>query len=125
MAIDNATPNIDEIVKFMTLTNNGPDAATNVSVTDQLPDGVTFVAATPSQGSYDSSTGVWAVGSVNAGSGFAGAGGRVQSAGSRVNLRVTASDSSIPTARRATGSRRAKMIRPRFRSRPSRSICLW
>ena len=32
----------------------GPDAATNVQVTDLLPAGLTFVSATPSQGTYDS-----------------------------------------------------------------------
>ena len=34
------------------VTNNGPSAATNVIVTHILPDNVTFVSATPSQGSY-------------------------------------------------------------------------
>ncbi|MCA1634493.1 MAG: DUF11 domain-containing protein, partial [Acidobacteria bacterium] len=34
----------------ITATNNGPDAATGVAVTDALPAGVTFVSATPSQG---------------------------------------------------------------------------
>src|SRR5262249_10541459 len=31
-------------------TNNGPSPATNVSVTDNLPPGITFVSATPTQG---------------------------------------------------------------------------
>ncbi|HEV2906606.1 MAG TPA: DUF11 domain-containing protein, partial [Actinomycetota bacterium] len=35
----------------LTVTNNGPDAAFNVIVTDTLPPGVDFVSATPSQGS--------------------------------------------------------------------------
>jgi uncharacterized repeat protein (TIGR01451 family) len=35
----------------ITVTNNGPDAATNVVVNDNLPAGVQFVSATPSQGS--------------------------------------------------------------------------
>ena len=51
----------------MTLTNNGPATATNVTVTDLLPAGLTFVSATPSQGTYDSATGVWAVGTVTTG----------------------------------------------------------
>ena len=38
----------------VTLTNNGPDTATGVQVTDLLPAGLSFVSATPSQGSYDS-----------------------------------------------------------------------
>jgi uncharacterized repeat protein (TIGR01451 family) len=40
----------------ITVTNNGPDAATNVVVTDVLPASVTFVSATPSQGSCSGTT---------------------------------------------------------------------
>ena len=48
----------------VTLSNAGPSSATNVTVQDMLPAGLTFVSATPSQGSYSSGTGVWAVGTV-------------------------------------------------------------
>ena len=46
------------------LTNDGPSTATGVEVTDRLPIGLSFVSATPSQGSYDSSSGLWQVGTV-------------------------------------------------------------
>jgi uncharacterized repeat protein (TIGR01451 family) len=63
--VDNATPNINSNVTFtVTATNNGPDAATGVVVTDVLPAGLAFVSATPSQGTYNSGTGAWAVGAV-------------------------------------------------------------
>src|SRR5207249_1919861 len=63
--VNNATPNErDTLTYTVTLTNNGPDAATSAAVTDLLPAGVTFLSSTPSQGSYLSGTGVWTVGSV-------------------------------------------------------------
>jgi uncharacterized repeat protein (TIGR01451 family) len=62
---NNATPNVGDMITFtLTLTDHGPDTATNVSVADALPVGLSFVSATPSQGGYDPATGVWSVGSV-------------------------------------------------------------
>lgn len=40
----------------LTVTNNGPDAALSVTVTDPLPGTVTFVSATPSQGNCSGTT---------------------------------------------------------------------
>ena len=48
----------------MTLSNSGPNTATNVVVTDLLPEGLGFVSAAPSQGTYDPTTGLWSVGTV-------------------------------------------------------------
>ncbi len=63
--VDNPTPNVDDTITFtVTLSNNGPDTATNVVVTDLLPAGLSFVSATPSQGTYNSTTGLWSVGTV-------------------------------------------------------------
>ena len=41
----------NNLTYFVTARNNGPDSATEVLLTDTLPDGVTFVSATTSQGS--------------------------------------------------------------------------
>jgi uncharacterized repeat protein (TIGR01451 family) len=67
-SVNNPTPNVGQNVTFtVTLINSGPDLATTVRVTDQLPAGLTFVSAMPSQGTYDSATGVWDVGTVSVG----------------------------------------------------------
>ena len=63
--MNDPTPNVGEIVTYtLTLTNNGPDTATNVRTADRLPAGLSFVSATPSQGTYDPASGTWVVGTV-------------------------------------------------------------
>ncbi len=55
----------DLIIYSLLLSNDGEADATGVSVTDMLPDGVSFVAT--AQDNYDPNTGIWTVGSVSAG----------------------------------------------------------
>jgi uncharacterized repeat protein (TIGR01451 family) len=63
--VDDPTPTVGDTVAFtLTLSNAGPDAATGVTVTDLLPAGLSFVSATPSQGTYAEATGIWSVGTV-------------------------------------------------------------
>ena len=52
----------------VTATNTGPGIATVVQLSDVLPAGVSFASAVVSQGTYDSITGAWFVGTLNAGS---------------------------------------------------------
>ncbi len=67
--VSNTKPNVGDTIAFtVNLTNDGPANATNVRVTDQLPAGLTFVSASPTQGSYAPATGVWTVGTLVSGS---------------------------------------------------------
>src|SRR4030042_2655765 len=65
MAVDNQAPNEGDTITYtITMTNSGPDNATNIEVTDILPAGLAYVSNSPSQGSYNGASGVWAVGSL-------------------------------------------------------------
>ena len=63
--MDNPTPNVGDTITYtITLTDNGPDSATNVNVSDVLPAGLNVVSASTTVGSYDPVTGLWTVGTV-------------------------------------------------------------
>jgi uncharacterized repeat protein (TIGR01451 family) len=65
MTVDDTTPTVGSNVTYtVTAGNDGPSDAHSVTVTDLLPNGLTFVSATPSQGSYTSGTGAWTVGTI-------------------------------------------------------------
>ena len=57
----------DTITYQIEVFNNGAAQATNVSLTDQLPPGVTLTGGTVSQGAYDVATGIWTIGTLNTG----------------------------------------------------------
>jgi len=66
-SIDNTNPNVGDDVTFtIALTNQGPDTATNVEVSDSLPTGLTYVSD-DSGGAYEASTGIWDVDSLPSG----------------------------------------------------------
>ena len=70
LASSDATPDEGDVVTFeISVTNDGPDAATGVFLTDFLPAGLTATATngTVSQGSYDPATGVFDVGDLQSG----------------------------------------------------------
>ena len=69
--VSNPTPNVNDTISFTVgLRDSGPSTATNVQVTDLLPAGLSFVSATPSQGTYNSATGVWSAGTVDVAGGL-------------------------------------------------------
>ena len=62
-----ATPEEGDTVTFnITVTNNGAAQATNVSLSDLLPEGLTATALNGgvSQGSYDAATGLFSIGTL-------------------------------------------------------------
>ncbi|MEQ8675554.1 MAG: PKD domain-containing protein [Aggregatilineales bacterium] len=66
--VDNATPAEGATINYtVTVTNNGPDTATGVQVTDFLPAGLTYVSSTPTQGSFNPFIGIWGIGSLSSG----------------------------------------------------------
>ncbi len=74
---DDCTPEIDlelektaqdpvngQITYTVTVTNQGPETATGVEVTDNLPAGVSHVSHIASQGTYVVGTGLWTIGTM-------------------------------------------------------------
>jgi uncharacterized repeat protein (TIGR01451 family) len=64
-SVNNANPAVSTNVTFtITAQNLGADPATSVVVTDVLPAGLTFVSASPSQGTYTAGSGLWNLGAL-------------------------------------------------------------
>ncbi|MEZ6091143.1 MAG: DUF11 domain-containing protein [Pirellulaceae bacterium] len=67
-AVDNPEPELgDSVVTTFTVSNAGPDVATGVVLSAPIPRGFTFVSASPEQGTYDASTGLWTLGTLGVG----------------------------------------------------------
>ncbi len=63
ITVSDDTPSRGDTVTFtITASNKGPDAAPATEVAVELPSGLTHSAASPSVGSYDPATGIWAIG---------------------------------------------------------------
>tara|TARA_R110002124_G_scaffold71232_6_gene190937 strand:+ start:4419 stop:7085 length:2667 start_codon:yes stop_codon:yes gene_type:complete len=96
--VSNATPIVGSNVTFtLKVTNNGPSAATGVSVTDLLPSGYTYVSDNGS-GAYVSGTGVWTIGNLaNSGITTLNIVATVKATGSYVNTATVSSTTIDPT----------------------------
>ncbi len=67
--VNQSTPTVGQNVTYTIVANNlGPSTATGVQLSDLLPAGVTFVSYTATQGAYNSTTGIWFVGTMVNGS---------------------------------------------------------
>jgi uncharacterized repeat protein (TIGR01451 family) len=97
--VSNTLPNVGTNVTFtLTVSNNGPSVAGNVVVNDLLPNGYSFVSATPSVGSYNALTGVWTVGTLaSGGSATLTITATVLASGNYTNTRRRARARPIPT----------------------------
>lgn len=64
----NTSPVVGSQISFeLVITNNGPNNATGVQVTDLLPSGYQYVNYSSSAGLYNNTTGIWNVGTVDVG----------------------------------------------------------
>jgi len=64
--VNNEHPIIGKNVVFtIVATNNGPDIGTGVTLTDVLQSGYTYVSSTTTKGTYEPSTGLWTIGTMN------------------------------------------------------------
>ena len=98
-SLTRSSPHVGELLTFhVIVANQGPSPATGIQVTELLSAGLAFELAAPSQGTYDSATGLWTVGSLaNAGSAGLTITARVTQAGTVTNTAsVTDSDQPDP-----------------------------
>jgi len=94
-SVSDATPAVGTNVTFtVTAHNAGPNATTTLQLTDPVPAGLTFVSASPSQGTYNSGSGIWDVGALGVGS----------SATLQLVVTVTGTTPAVNVATRTTSS---------------------
>ena len=61
--IDDYTPQVgQEVTWTVQIVNDGTDFADNVSVTDLVPEGMSFVSSSVDGGNIDAANGVWSLG---------------------------------------------------------------
>jgi choice-of-anchor A domain-containing protein/uncharacterized repeat protein (TIGR01451 family) len=66
--VSNSTPDVGgNVVYTVVVTNNGPATASGVTVSDQLPSGLSYVSSSATAGSYSNTTGIWTVGTIKNG----------------------------------------------------------
>ena len=64
-AVSTTTPALGSNITYtITATNNGPNDATGVQVTDLLPPGLVFVSSATAAGTYNPGTGLWNIGNL-------------------------------------------------------------
>jgi uncharacterized repeat protein (TIGR01451 family)/fimbrial isopeptide formation D2 family protein len=65
-SVDRLLPSLGDTITYTVVVDNaGPNDASGVVVSDTLPAGLELVSATTSRGTYDASSGTWAIGAVS------------------------------------------------------------
>ncbi|MCP4545044.1 MAG: DUF11 domain-containing protein [bacterium] len=60
VTVDDRTPDEEQLVTFtISATNNGPNIATNILISDQLPAGLTWQSGDATHGAYNNGSGLW------------------------------------------------------------------
>ena len=98
-SLTRSSPHVGELLTFnVIVANQGPSPATGITLTETLSVGLVYESAVPSQGTYDSATGLWTVGALgNGGSAGLTITARVTQAGTVTNTAsVTGSDQPDP-----------------------------
>ncbi|EKF85887.1 nidogen-like domain-containing protein [Methanobacterium formicicum] len=68
VSASNTTPGwLSSFDIYVDVVNNGPDPANGVVITTSLPSGINYNSYSSSQGSYNSNTGKWTIGTLNPG----------------------------------------------------------
>ena len=66
--VSNSTPKYNDIITFtVTVTNNGPDTAQNVAISEWLSNGYLTYISDDSQGALNLNNGIWTIGTLNSG----------------------------------------------------------
>ncbi len=110
-------PDIGANVTFtLVATNNGPSAATGVSVADLLPGGYSYVSSTGSLGSYNSGTGVWTIGNLaNGNSATLTITATINASGTYANTAIVSGNETDlnPVNNTSTAGVQAQILRPK------------
>ena len=68
VTVNDTTPIYGDVIEFViSITNDGPSNATNVTVENAIPEGLENATVVVSHGSFDETTGHWNIGTVNVG----------------------------------------------------------
>ena len=60
--VDNASPRVGETFSYtVSVTNSGPDTATNIVVAEDIPEAITLIDSFPQTGTFVTSTRLWTI----------------------------------------------------------------